>query len=142
MLCQDISAYRKGYSTITTLLAIRDDILTAMKKGEVTIVVIADFSKAFDTVAYQTIINKLHHIGFSKNTLTWVVSFLTDRHQFVQIDDKKSDVLPVMFGVPQVSILGPLPFNLYVNDLKCNQYADEITLYSHCKVSDLHGDAQ
>ena len=140
----NISAYRKGHSTTTTL-AIRDDILKAMKRGEVTLAVMADFSKAFDTVAYETILSKLHQVGFSKSSLRWVTSYLTDRSQYVQVDDRLSNSIDVNFGVPQGSILGPVLFNLYVNNLsevlptkvKCHQNADDTTLYTHCKPSEL-----
>ena len=82
------SAYRRGHSTTTTMLAIRDDILRAMKRGEVTVAVLADFLKAFDTVVYQTVLSKLHRLGFSKTSLKWIISYLTDRIQYVQVDDR------------------------------------------------------
>ena len=65
----NLSAYRKSHSTATTLLAIRDDILKAMNRGEVTIGIMEDFSKAFDTVVYETFLCKLHKLGFSKSSL-------------------------------------------------------------------------
>ena len=78
---------------------------------------IADFSKAFDTVLYPTVLRILHSQGFSKNYLRWVTSYLMGRQQFVQIDDVMSNPTNISFGVPQGSILGPVLFNLYVNDL-------------------------
>ena len=74
ILKDSMSAYRKGYNTTTVLLAMRDDILQAMQKGEVTMAVFADYSKAFDTVAYETIPTKMHSIGFSKDYLIWLIS--------------------------------------------------------------------
>ena len=68
-LQQNVSAYRKGHSTTTTLLAIRDDILKAMYRGEVTIAIMEDFSKAFGTVVYETFLCKLRKLGFSKSSL-------------------------------------------------------------------------
>ena len=65
----NVSAYRKGHSTTTTLLAIRDDIPKAMNRGEVTIAIMEDFSKAFHTVVYETFLCKLHKLGFSKSSL-------------------------------------------------------------------------
>ena len=58
------------------MLAIRDDILRAMKRGEVTIADLADFSKAFDTVAYQTVLSKLHRLGISNTFLKWIISYI------------------------------------------------------------------
>jgi exonuclease III len=133
-----ISGYRKGHSTTTVLLRIRDDIIKAMKKGEITLIAFADFSKAFDTVDYATVLKRLHSIGFSRDALNWFLSYLTNRKQFVQVNDKKSELLDVHYGVPQGSILGPILFNIYVNDLQsdfhcsCFQYADDTTLYDHC----------
>lgn len=132
-----ISGYRKGHSTTSVLLRVKDDIIRAMKKGEVTLIAFADFSKAFDTVDYGTVLRKLHSIGFSRASLSWVLSYLTDRQQFVQVNEKKSEMVNVQYGVPQGSILGPVLFNLYVNDLQadvncsCFQYADDTTMYHH-----------
>ena len=78
--------------------------------GEATIAVLADFSKAFDTVSYPTILRERHGQGFSKDYLKWVTSYLTGRRQFVQIDDAMSSTNDVSFGVPQISILGPVFF--------------------------------
>ena len=72
------------------MLAIRDDIIKAMKRGEITLAVMADFSKAFDTVAFEKILSKLHQMGFSRSALQWIASYLTDRNQFVQVDDCSS----------------------------------------------------
>ena len=109
-----LSTYSKEHNTTTVLLAMRDDILRAMQR-EVTMAVLADYSKAFDAVAYETVLRKLHGLGFSKVYLRWTVSYLTGRKQFVQMDGKTSRQIEVTFGVLQGSILGPVLFNLYVN---------------------------
>ena len=145
LLPDRISGFRKGHSTTSVLLGIRDDIRHAMKKGEITLMVLADFSKAFDTICFKSTIEKFYKLGFSKTFLKWLLSYLSGRSQFVQIDDKSSSRKPIHFGIPQGSILGPLIFNLYVADLNdvisshtnCYQYADDTTLYNHCKVADL-----
>ena len=95
--------------------------------------ILADFLKTFDAVAYETVLKKMHKVGFSKSYLRWVTSYLTERKQFVQIDDKLSSTIEVFFGVPQGSILGPVIFNLYVND----QYADDTTIYAHNKPANI-----
>ncbi len=87
--------------TTTVLLGIRDEIVCAMKCGEVTIMVLADFSKAFDTIKYKTVLKKLGLLGFSKDYLKWTIQYLTGRKHFVQIDDNKSELCTVNFGVPQ-----------------------------------------
>ena len=132
-----MSGFRKGHSTNSVLLRIRDDIIRAMKKGEVTLIAFADFSKAFDTVDYATVFKKLHNVGFSHDAIFWVLNYLPGRKQYVQINEKQSQVVDVQLGVPQGSILGPVLFNLYVSDLEpdlecsCYQYADDTTLYRH-----------
>ena len=138
-----MSGFRKSHSTCTLLLKIRDDIVKALSKGEVTLAVFSDYSKAFDTVNYSNLIIKLNPLGFSKSALQWMCSYLMNRRQFVQINDKKSSLGVVHFGVPQGSVLGPLLFNLYVTDLQDNvsgticQFADDTTSYLHCKTPDI-----
>ena len=73
--------------------------------------------KAFDTVDHHILIKKLFSYGLRGNTLKWFQSYLTDRSQFVTYDGIKSKVLPIKYGVPQGSILGPLLFIIYMNDL-------------------------
>ena len=142
-----LSSFRKGHSKTTPLLGTRDDIRKAMDKGEVTLMVMADFSKAFDTICFRTTLLKLHKLGFTEPSLKWLLSYLCARRQFVQIDDKSSSCQTIAFEIPQGSILGPMIFNLYVSNLKdvipastkCSQYADDTTLYHHTPMQDLAG---
>ena len=105
--------------------------------------VMADYSKAFDTVRFKSVLTKMHVTGFSKSFLKWMLNYLCERRQFVQIDARKSDLEGVDFGVPQGSILGSFIFNQYVADLqehiqcRCFQYAEDTTFYLHSKVSNL-----
>ena len=114
-----ISSFRKGHSTTTVLMGIRDDLIRAMKKKEVTLTVLADLSQAF-IVCFKSIITKMHSLGFSRNFLTWLTNYLSDRHHYVQMDDRKSSPALLEFGILQGSILGPMLFNLYVTDLQDN----------------------
>ena len=137
------SGYRKGHSCITVLLKLRDDIQCALNSSEVAIALFADYSKAFDTIRYDILLKKLNELGFSSSFIHLINSYLTDRYQFVQIEDKKSALAQVTCGVPQGSILGPILFNLYVTDIStltsstCLQFADDTTLYKRCKVKDI-----
>ena len=99
ILRDTISSFRKGHSTSTVLMSMREDLLRPMKTGEVTLMVLADFSEAFNTVNHKILITKLSTLGFSK-------SFLLSAH-FVQIDDRTSESVNLRFGVPQGSILCP-----------------------------------
>ena len=135
-----ISGFRKHHSTETLLMKIRDEVVAAMNKGEVTLATFLDYSKAFDTVDYKTLLCKLRRLGFSYEACILMLSYLSERKQFVQIDEKKSEEESVVFGVPQGSVLGPILFNLYTTDLqehikggKTNQYADDTTNCDHCK---------
>ena len=143
------SGYRKGHSSITLLLKLQDDIRKAMNRNEVTLSLFADYSKVFDTVDHKTLLHKLHSLQFSHSSLHLMNSYLTERRkQFVQIDDKRSPLARVYYGVPQGSILGPTLFNFYVHDLsessagECLQFADETTLYRHCKAKDITENAK
>lgn len=144
VLKDTLSAYHKGHSTTTALLAMKDDITWAMKCGEVTLAALADFLKELDTVAYEIAPKKLHCLGFSKSFLTWTTNYLTGWRQFIQIDDKVSNTVDLKFDVLQGLVLGPVLFNLYINDLSdqldlvtCHQYADDTLFYVHRKPIDI-----
>ena len=136
------AGYRRNYSTNTILIKMRD-ILNAMNKGEVTLSILADFSKAFDTVDYTVLIKKLSKLNMSPEFLHLILSYISARSQYVQIDSNKSRHEKINFGVPQCSILAPILFNIYVSDMKnefnspCIQYADDTNFYEHCKVSEI-----
>ena len=119
-----ISGWRKGHSTCTVLMGIRDDLLRAMKKGEVTLMVLADFSRA---IRYETLITKLSTLGFSRSFLRWLTSYLSQQSHFVQIDDRKWNLADVQFGVPQGSgiyegfVLFPHPLLIATQWTFCRQ---------------------
>ena len=83
-------------------------------------------------------------MNYAKNPINIICNYLIERYQYVQIEEKRSTLLPLCFGVPQGSILGPVLFNLYAAELADRtysttiQYADDTTLHRHCKISKLH----
>ena len=88
-----------------------------------------DLSKAFDTLDHQILLNKLKYYGVNDTPLKWVSNYLTVRQQYVEIDGNRSGLLPLTTGVPQGSIIGPLLFLIYMNDIP--QATDYFDLY--CK---------
>ena len=113
-----------------------------MKRGEVIMMVCADYSKAWYCTIQSSTDKDARH-GVLAYHFQWMVNYLTDRKQFVQIEEKSSETATIKFGVPQGSILGPVIFNLYVADLQdtlncqCYQYADG-TFYRHSEPTDLN----
>ena len=96
------------------MLKFKDDIQCAVNSSEVATALFADRSKAFDTIRYDILLKKLNELVFSSLFIHLINSYLTERYQFVQIEDKKSVLPQVMCGVPQGRLLGPILFDLCV----------------------------
>ena len=142
------SDFRKGHSTTTILLKIRDDIKRAMNKSEVTLAILIDYSKAFDTIDQNILLEKLLKFNLSPQAIEIIFSYISHRKQYVQVDDTSSEISNMYFGIPQGSILGPVLFNFYVANLSetlCStsaQYTDDTTIYDSCKNSEIKSCAQ
>ena len=129
--------FRPKHSTELAALELVDRLTLDLDKNEIPLCIFLDLSKAFDTINHQILLDKLKHYGFSELSLTLLSSYLNNRKQYVHLKNINSDSLDIHTGVPQGSILGPLLFIIYINDLpnSCSSltpiiYADDTTLYT------------
>lgn len=138
------SGFRKNHSCSTALLKITNDIFQATDRGDITLLLLLDYSRAFDTLHHDILCSILHYLGFHSNSQLLLLNYLTGRKQKVRINDSESLLREIVYGVPQGSILGPLLFSLYISQLMtrlcfCNYhlYADDTQLYKSFNRKDL-----
>ena len=128
--------FQPGYSTTDTVAKLTDDIMLQANRGRCTLATFVDLKKAFDTVNREILTKKLEHLGIRNKNLVWIKSYLSERRQRTMANGTVSDDCSVNCGVPQGSILGPLFFLAYINDINvklkfCNAklFADDTVLY-------------
>ena len=139
ILCDRQHGFRSGRSCETQLAGLVNDLAGILdNRGRIDLCIM-DFSKAFDLVPHQRLLAKLDHLGIRGKCKDWIEGFLTERQQQVVIDGQESTNSPVLSGVPQGTVLGPLLFLVYINDLpdwvksEVRLFADDLILYREMK---------
>ena len=133
-------AYKKGHSTELLLVKITDDWRRELDQKYIVGVIFVDFRKAFDAIPHSILLRKLQSLGVAGNLWCWIRDYLSGRTQVTTINGCQSHAMPVTFGVPQGSVLGPTLFSLFYNDLpditegidgdpQLHMYADDTTVY-------------
>ena len=138
ILSKFVSAYRKSYSSNHVLLKLIEEWKKSLDDKNIIGAVLMDLSKAFDCIPHDLLVAKLHAYGLSMDAITFIYSYMKRRKQGqgVKINDTESLFKILLSGVPQGSILGPILFNIFINDLlffineaKLANFADDNTTY-------------
>ena len=141
------SEFRKNHSTVTATMKVLNDIICALDSRKSCAEIFIDLTKAFDTVNHDILLSRLVSIGLSETAIGWIRNYLNNRCQWVHIKGFLSDELIVETGVPQGSILGPLLFTIYMNNVSDSQldanihlYADDTLIFRSTSSIDSSGD--
>ena len=123
--------FLRGRSTVTQLLQVYHEAIEALAKGKEIDIAYLDFAKAFDKVPHCALLNKLSRFGISGQLINWFQSYLSDRYQQVALQGTYSDWLQVLSGLLQGSILGPLLFLVYIDDIpKCIKHDSKVAIFA------------
>ena len=121
----------RGRSTVTQLLQVCHEVMQALAKGKEIDIAYLEFAKAFDKVPYCALLNKLCRFGIPGQQINWFHRYLSDRYQRVALQGTYSDSLQVLSGVPQGSILGPLLFLVYIDDIpQCIKHDSKVAIFA------------
>ena len=123
-----------GRSTVTQMLNYLDKCIEKIVAGKVVDCIYLDFAKAFDTVPHKRLLNKLKAYGISGELLNWIKAFLSDRTQTVKVNGVSSETDPVISGIPQGSVLGPILFIIFINDILDNVQSEGFLFADDTKV--------